>query len=42
MELDDLRRGKPGRRLVHEDHPRVERERLHDLDLLLLSPFAMR
>ena len=37
VELDHLRRGKPGRRLVHEDHPRVERERLHDLDLLLLD-----
>ena len=37
VELDDLRGGKPAGRLVHEDHPRIERERLHDLDLLLLD-----
>ena len=37
VELGDLRGGEPAGRLVHEDHPRVERERLHDLDLLLLD-----
>ena len=37
VKLDDLGGGEPGGRLVHEDDARVERERLHDLDLLLLD-----